>query len=316
MALILTETDVTGLLDMRSAIDAVEEVLRQQAEGRATNRPRQRVALPGSRLNVMSAGAPEFDAIGLKAYTVGATAIRFYTMLFDSETGELLSIMQSDKLGQVRTAAASAIATKYLAREDAATLGVYGTGRQAEHQIEAISMVRPLTHVTVYSRVEERRTAFASRLSENLNLPVIPTDSPEEPAYQDIVVTATYSTSPVLLGTWLRPGAHINAVGSNYISKAEIDREVVQKACFICIDAREELDLEAGDLLRSLEAGLILPESVYELGQVVAGHVKGRVDPADVTLFESQGIALEDMAVARLVYDRAREEKVGQEVQL
>src|SRR3954452_10565529 len=126
MTLLLTENEVERLLDMRSTLDAVEDVLRQHAEGRAANRARRRVALPGSGLNVMFAGAPEIGALGVKAYSVACSGARFYTMLFDPESGELLSIMQSDKLGQLRTGAASGIATKYLAREDASSLGIYG----------------------------------------------------------------------------------------------------------------------------------------------------------------------------------------------
>src|SRR5215212_4065612 len=144
MTLLLTEGEVEGLLDMRSALAAVEEILHQHAEGRATNRARRRVALPGSGLNVMFAGAPEFEALGLKAYTVARAGARFYTMLFDPGTGELLSVMQSDKLGQVRTGAASGIATKHLAREDVSSLGIYGAGWQAEAQLEAIAAVKKL----------------------------------------------------------------------------------------------------------------------------------------------------------------------------
>src|ERR687889_2694470 len=135
MTLLLTENEVEELLDMPAALEAVEAVLHQHAEGRATNHARRRVSLPGSGLNVMFAGAPEFGALGLKTYTVARSGARFYTMLFDPESGELLSIMQSDKLGQLRTGAASGVATKYLAREDATTLGIYGAGWQAESQL-------------------------------------------------------------------------------------------------------------------------------------------------------------------------------------
>src|ERR671910_842855 len=220
---------------MPSTLDAVESVLRQHAEGRATNRARRRVALPTGGLNYMAAGAPEIGALGLKAYTVARTGARFYTLLFDPEGGELLSIMQSDRLGQVRTGAASGVATKHLAREDANTLGIYGAGWQAESQLEAIAAVRDLDRVIVYSRSE---------------------------------------------------------------------------------DSREELGLEAGDLMQSLETGAILPEAVYELGQVIAGQVPGRSGPEDITLFASQGLALEDMAAARVVYDRAVERDVGRDIDL
>ena len=314
MTLLLTENEVESLLDMPSTLEAVESVLRQQAEGLATNRARRRVALAKSGLNFMAAGAPEIGALGLKAYTVARAGARFYTMLFDPEGGELLSILQSDRLGQTRTGAASGVATKYLAREDASTLGIYGAGWQAESQLEAIAAVRDLERVIVYSRREASRKEFAERMGERLGMEVETTHSAEEPAAQDIVVTVTSSREPVLLGEWLRPGAHVNAAGSNFLFKSEIDREVVRRASFACADSREELGLEAGDLMQPLETGAILPEAVYELGQVIAGQVQGRRGPEDITLFASQGLALEDLAAARVVYDRAVERDVGRDI--
>ncbi len=314
MTLFITEEEVGNLLDMRSALEAVEEVLRQQAEGRATNRPRRRVALRGSMLNVMYAGAPEIGALGLKAYTVARAGARFYTMLFDPESGELLSIMQSDKLGQLRTGAASGVATRHLAREDADSLGLYGAGWQAESQLEAIAAVKKLSRVVVHTRTEESRKAFAEKMSDRLGMEIETTHAPEEPAVQDIVVTSTSSKEPVLLGEWLKPGTHVNATGSNFLFKSEIDRYVVNRASLVTIDSREELGLEAGNLLQPLETGVVIPEAVRELGQVIAGQVPGRQAPEDITLFASQGIALEDLAVARLVYDRAVEEGVGREM--
>ena len=311
----LTEAEVEGLMDMSSTLDAVEAVLRDQAEGRATNRARRRVALPRSGLNYMAAGAPEMGAMGLKVYSAARSGARFYTMLFDPESGELLSILQSDKLGQMRTGAASGVATRHLAREDANTLGIYGAGWQAESQLEAVAAVRNLQRVIVYSRREESRKAFAEKMGKRLGMEIETTHSPDEPAAQDIVVTATSAREPVLLGEWLRPGTHVNAAGSNFLFKSEIDREVVQRASFVCVDSREELGLEAGDLLRPLETGLILPEAIYELGQVIAGQVRGRKGSEDVTLFASQGLALEDMAAARVVYDRAVERDVGREIE-
>ena len=315
MTLFIAEKEVENLLDVRSTLDAVEEILRQHAEGRATNRARRRVALPKSGLNVMFAGAPEIAALGLKAYSIARTGARFYTMLFDPESGELLSIMQSDKLGQMRTGAASGVATKHLAREDADSLGLYGAGWQAESQLEAIAAAKKLSRVIVYSRSEESRKAFAEKMSDRLEMEIETTHFPEEPAAQDIVVTVTSSREPVLLGEWLKPGTHINAAGSNFLFKSEIDREVVKRANLITIDSREELGLEAGSLLQSLETGVILPEAVRELGQVIAGQIKGRESPEDITLFASQGLALEDLAAARLVYDRAVAEGVGREME-
>jgi ornithine cyclodeaminase/alanine dehydrogenase-like protein (mu-crystallin family) len=314
MTLLLTETDVENLLDMPSALEAVESVLRQHAEGKASNHARRRVSLPGSGLNVMFAGAPEFNALGLKAYTIARGGARFYTMLFDAEGGELLAILQSDRLGQIRTGAATGIGTKHLAREDATTLGLYGTGWQAESQLEAVAAVRDLERVVVHSRSEENRKAFADKMGERIGMEIETTHAPDEPAAQDIVVTMTSSREPVLHGEWLRPGTHVNAAGSNSLLKSEIDRDVVKRASFVCVDSREEIGLEAGDLMPSLETGVILLEAVYELGQIIAGHMQGRRSPEDITLFASQGLALEDMAVARLVYDRAVERDMGREI--
>ncbi|MBA3390340.1 MAG: ornithine cyclodeaminase family protein [Rubrobacter sp.] len=314
MTLLLTESDVENLLDMPSALEAVESVLRQHAEGKASNHARRRVSLPGSGLNVMFAGAPEFNALGLKAYTIARGGARFYTMLFDAEGGELLAILQSDRLGQIRTGAATGIGTKHLAREDATTLGLYGTGWQAESQLEAVAAVRDLERVVVHSRSEENRKAFADKMGERIGMEIETTHAPDEPAAQDIVVTMTSSREPVLHGEWLRPGTHVNAAGSNSLLKSEIDRDVVKRASFVCVDSREEIGLEAGDLMPSLETGVILLEAVYELGQIIAGHMQGRRSPEDITLFASQGLALEDMAVARLVYDRAVERDMGREI--
>jgi alanine dehydrogenase len=316
VTLLLTESDVEKLLDMPSTLKATESVLRAHAEGRATNRARRRVMLPTGGVNYMAAAAPELGAMGLKAYSVARSGARFYTMLFHPESGELLALIQSDRLGQLRTGAATGVATKYLAREDAKTLGLYGGGWQAESQLEAVAAVRDLERIIVHTRSEETRKAFAEKMGERIGREIETTHSPDEPAAQDIVVTATSAREPVLYGEWLRPGAHVNAVGSNFLFKSEVDREVVKRASFVCADSREELGLEAGDLMQPLETGLLLPEAVYELGQVVAGQVEGRKSPEDITLFSSQGLALEDMAAARVVYDRATERNVGQEIDL
>ena len=317
MTLILTEREVEELLDMGTTIEAVERAMGDLAEGRATNRARRRVSLPGAGLNVMFAGAPELGLMGLKTYSVASTGARFFTMIFDSEGGELLAIIRSNKLGQLRTGAATGIGVKHLAREDASTVGMYGTGWQAESQLEAVVSVMgsSLERVIVYSRREESRKEFADVMSARLGIDVETTGQQEEPAAQDVVVTVTSSPQPVLKGEWLRPGAHVTAAGSNMLMKSEVDRDVVRRASFVCVDSREELGLEAGDLLQPLETGIVLPEEVYELGQVIAGQVKGRRGPDDITFFASQGLALQDLAAARIVYDRAIEQDAGRDIE-
>lgn len=316
MTLLITEAEVEGLLDMQTTLEAVEGVFRQQGAGLATNRVRRRVHYPGGQLNVMFAAAPEIEAAGAKAYTVSRNGARFYTLLFEPESGHLLALIQSDRMGQLRTGAATGVGVRHLARPDASTLGLYGTGWQAESQLEAVAAVRDLSRVTVYSRTQEKRESFASRMGERLGLEgiITTTDRPEEPASEDLVVTVTSSKEPVLRGEWLRPGAHVTAAGSNSLLKSEVDRDTLRRASLVCVDSREVLGLEAGDLLSPLESGTIMPEAVYELSHVVAGLHPGRRSPEEITFFASQGLALEDLAVARIVYDRAVERGLGREI--
>lgn len=310
----ITESEVGELLDMPTALVAVEGVFRQHGEGLATNRSRRRAFYPGGQLNVMFGATPEIEAAGAKAYAISKNGAKFYTLLFDPTEGELLAIIQSDRMGQLRTGAATGVGVKYLARDDATTLGLFGTGWQAESQLEAVLGARDLSRVVVYSRAAENREDFAERMSEKVGFGLETTDSPEEAAAQDIVVTVTSSREPVLKGEWLRPGAHVTAAGSNSLLKAEVDRAVIRRASFVCVDSKEEVGLEAGDLLGPLESGAITPEAVYELGHVVAGLNPGRRGPEDITLFASQGLAIQDLAVARVVYDLAVENDTGRDV--
>jgi alanine dehydrogenase len=317
MTLLLREKDVTELLDIEMAIDAVEEVLRDQAEGRATNRPRYRVAMPSSQLHVMAAGDKRLGVCGSKIYTVSRKGARFLVLLYDGESGDMLAMIEADRLGQIRTGAASGVATKYLARESADTLGVYGSGWQAEGQMMAVCAVRQIKSARVYSRNAEHREAFARRMTALLRCEVVPVDSPEEAARNcSIIVTATTAREPVLKGEWVEPGTHVNAVGSNFLSKAEIDVETVRRASVIAVDSIEQSRLEAGDLMPAIERGVISWESVTELGRVIAGREPGRTSDADVTIFKSNGIALEDISTGLRVYNLARERGVGENIEL
>jgi alanine dehydrogenase len=317
MALLLRETDVTELLDIETAIAAVEEVLRDQAEGLATNRPRQRVAAPTSQLHVMAAAARRLGVCGLKAYITSRKGARFLVLLYDSDSGDLLAIMEADRLGQMRTGAASGVATKYMARSDADTVGIFGTGWQAESQLMAVCAVKQIKSIKAYSRNAERREAFARKMSATLQIEVTPVKSPEEAARgQSIIITATNAREPVLNGDWIEAGAHINAIGSNFLSKRELDLEAVRRASVIAVDSIEQSRLESGDLLPAIERGLINWESVVELGRIVAGQVRGRINDSDITIFKSSGIALEDISTALRVYNLARERGIGQQIEL
>jgi alanine dehydrogenase len=317
MPLLLTENHVTELLDIDTAISAVEEVLRDQAEGQATNRPRYRVAMPASQLHVMAAGDKRLRVTGLKAYTASRKGARFLVLLYDAESGDMLAMIEADRLGQMRTGAASGVATKYMARADADTVGIYGTGWQAESQLMAVCAVRPIKKITAYGRNAERREAFTQKMTALLGVEVTPAATPEEAARgKSIVITATNAREPVLKGEWIERGTHLNVVGSNFLAKAEVDVETIRRANVIAVDSIEQSRVEAGDLMPAIERGVISWESVTELGRIVAGRDRGRTQNEDITLFKSNGIALEDISTALRVYNLARERGLGQGVEL
>ncbi|HEY8489922.1 MAG TPA: ornithine cyclodeaminase family protein [Dehalococcoidia bacterium] len=318
MALFLREAEVTELLTMDAALAAVEEAFRQQGLGQATNHPRTRFVMKGGVFHLMAGALPEQGAFGFKAYTAyPGRGVRFKVTLYDAASGDILAVMEADRLGQVRTGAASGVATKYMAREDASVVGIFGTGWQARTQLEAVCKVRPVRLVKAYGRDPERRKRFAREMAELLRVTVQPVEAPEEAVRGcDVVITITNAREPVFDGAWLEPGTHVNAAGSNYLIKREIDDAAVARAAVIAVDDLAQAKLECGDLLHPVERGLVRWSQVRQLGDVVAGLAPGRRSPDDVTLFESQGIAIEDVAVARRVYDLARERGVGQEIPL
>jgi alanine dehydrogenase len=324
MPLYLTEKEVTELLTMEDTLAAVEAVFKLQASGDATNEPRRRVRAQGSTLMTMSGavsnlklpGGEEFKGLlGLKSYTVSRTGARFYVSLFDAVTGELLAFIEADKLGQMRTGAASGVATKYLARSDAKTVGVYGTGWQATSQLAAVCAVRQIESVKVYSRKPENRERFCQQMAAELGIANIqPVETPEAAADTDIIITITNSREPVVLGEWLKPGVHINAAGGNSILRREVDDKAVQRAGFIAVDSLEQAKLESGEFVTAVEKGLLTWERVKELRQVVSGQMRGREDSEQITLFKSLGLAIEDVATAAVVYQKAKEQQAGRKI--
>ncbi|QQS48200.1 MAG: ornithine cyclodeaminase family protein [Acidobacteriota bacterium] len=319
MALFLTEQDVTALLTMEETLPAVEEVFRLQATGAAVNEPRRRLRAAGAVLQVMSgavAGIGEFAGLlGLKAYTVTRSGVRFYVLLFDAGSGELLALIEADKLGQMRTGAASGIATRYLARPGAKTVGIFGTGWQAESQLAAVCAVRPVEEVLVYSRSPERRARFCERMSAGPGISRIePVERPEEAAGAEILITITSSREPVLFGKWIGPGAHINAAGGNSLLRRELDDEAVARASLIAVDSLDQARLEAGELITAVEKGLLTWEKVRELRHVVNGDMPGRKSEQEITIFKSLGIAIEDIAAAAVVYRKGVAQQAGREL--
>ena len=316
-ALLLTEKDVEGLLRMQDALGAVEEGLRALGRGEATNRPRQRVGTRESTVNVMLASWPTRGYSGFKYYTTSRTGIRFWVHLFNIATGELVAVIQADRLGQRRTGAASGVATKYLARPDASTVGIVGTGWQAESQLEAVCAVRSIRRIRCYGRDKARREGFAKKIASLLGVTVDAARSPEAAIREaDIVIAATNAPRPVVQGEWLRSGCHINAIGANRLETRELDDAAVRRCAFVATDSIEQAREESGDLAEPMKRGLITWDRVHEISEVVAGKVRGRTSADDITLFKSHGIAIEDVAVAALVYERARDGGIGKSISL
>jgi alanine dehydrogenase len=317
MPLLIHEDEVAKLLPMRQAILSVEDVLRAQGDGRVALRPRARVRGEAGVLHVMLASISTLGCMGFKAYTAFQGKTQFYLHLFDVRSGEYLAIIQADRLGQIRTGAASGVATKYLARQDAQTAGIIGTGWQAESQLEAICAVRPIRIVRCYSRQEEHRRAFADKMSARLGIKVEPVDDVRHAVFDsDVVVTATTSAAPVMSGDWLSKGAHINAIGSNWAERRELDDKAIRRSGAIFVDFLEQASQEAGDLIAPAKSGILSWDRVHELGELLVGKVPGREHPDEITLFKSLGIALEDVAVGAWVYGRARDEKIGEMITL
>jgi ornithine cyclodeaminase/alanine dehydrogenase-like protein (mu-crystallin family) len=314
--LLLTEAEVRQVLTMDMAIEAVEEALRQLAADEAMNIPRARTQTDHAMQHVLSASAKRMGVMGYKAYATSRKGQHFHVGLFDGKTGSLLALMQADYLGQVRTGAASGVATEYMARPDASEVGLFGTGKQARTQLQAVCAVRKIRHVQVYSPDEEHRRQFVVEMSDVCHTDIEPVPRPEMAAEdKDIIITATSSREPVVNGHWVAEGTHINAIGSNFLGKAELDAVTVRLCESIVVDSKEQARLEAGDFSQALEDGSIHWSDIHELGQVIVGRYTGRAHPQDITLFKSLGIAIEDIAVAAKVYAKAVAAGIGSRIE-
>jgi ornithine cyclodeaminase/alanine dehydrogenase-like protein (mu-crystallin family) len=272
------------------------------------------MALPESRvLRCMLANVPALDAFGYKSSFNGpGTTGNALVMLYSMSERRMIAIVESGHLGVMRTGAASGVATRHLARKDAATVGVIGAGVHARSQLEAMTAVRPVKLAKVFSPRKESRETYAREMSEALGIEVTAAASGEAAvAGADIVITATRSAEPVLKGEWLSPGVHINAMGANTAKRRELDDETVLRANRLVVDDLPQAKVESGALMRLADLGRISFANVAELGDVVAGRTHGRIHDADITLFNSLGIAFEDVAFAKLVYDRAVAQGIG-----
>ncbi len=300
MPIYLNEQHAAEFVDMPSAIEAVRAAFVAQARGEAINIPRTRLEFGKRRLNLMAGGGRTPDRYALKSY--GSST--YHTLLYSAEQG-LLAIMEANLLGQIRTAAASAIATQAMARPDAARVGLIGAGRQARTQIQALHCGRRLSEVAVFARDRAKQVAFCERLASELKLPVRAAASAQEAVRDaEIVVTATTSATPVVMSEWLAPGTHVNAMGANAASRRELDPQIVLRAALVVTDDIEQAKAEAAEFIDLARAGKLDWNDLVPLHRIVGSPGFGR-DHDAVTLFKSLGVGLEDLAIASLLYDRA-----------
>ena len=309
MPLYLTEAEVAELLSPADALEAVEGSFRRLAAGEVENIPRQKTRFEGGFLAVMWAVDRELGLAGLKTYAAGREGVSFVVLLFETETTEPVAVIEADKLGQLRTGAASGVAARHLARSGATSLGVIGCGWQARSQVACIREAVPsLETVVAYCRTDERLAAFCKEVGAEAG------ESHRDAAAQDVVITVTTSRDPVLRGEWLRPGALVCAVGANDPRRRELDNVVLERAAFVCCDSVEDAKRESGDLIEPVEAGVLDWLEVHELQEVVAGELPGRQADDDIVVFKSNGLAAWDVAIAAVAVERARERGVGREL--
>ena len=316
--LLLSDADVGALLPMDECMEALEGLFRDAGAGLALNASRYRIPLPNGAHMIMAGMSSTLGVTGLKTYVGGPGARpNMLVILYGLDPVEPLALMSANVLGQIRTGAASGIATKHMARPDASTVGIIGTGRQARTQLEAVCQARRVEQVWAFSPTAQHREAFAEEMSASLGVPIAPVETPEAAvAEADVVVTITNAREPVLRGEALAPGTHVNAAGSNSATRRELDETAVRRSGLIVVDDLPQAKLEAGDLIGAYEQQAFQWEEVVELGQVVAGRVAGRPDRDAITLFESQGVGMEDVAAGARAYRNALAQGVGREIEV
>lgn len=319
--LLLTERDVKSLVSMQDLIDTMHGALAEFSAG-AVLQPLRTVLEVGRErafFGVMPAYLPQQDALGTKLVTVfaGNAAIGIPThlaviLLLDSTTGELLSLMDGRYITEARTAAVSAVSVTLLAREDAGTLAVLGAGVQARSHLRALSCVRTLREVRVWSRTESNARLFASEMGAEIDIPIEPVGSARDAVHgADLIVLATAAQEPILHSAWVANGTHIAAVGACRPDHREMDAQLVGRAS-VFVDSRAGALAEAGDLVLAIREGWFKPSMISgELGELAARRVSGRRHADEVTIFKSLGMAVEDVAAAHLAYVRATERGLG-----
>lgn len=316
MPLFLNEEQVKQLITMPLALEQVERALRDRALGKATDLPRARIQTAAGIQHMLQAAAPELGYIGFKYYFSppgkrGAT----YVHLISMASGKLEAIVEAVWLGMTRTGAASGVASKVLANPGATVLAQIGAGFQGMGQLEAVVTALNIREARVYARTRDKLEAWCKQMGDKLGIPVLPANSaPEAIAGAQVINIMTKSTVPVINGDWLQPGQHVNAAGSNALSRAEIDAKTVQRAKLIAVDSRGTARNECGDLIAAVETGKLSWDTLPEIGEVLSGRAPGRQHKDDITLYESHGMGIQDIYTAAKLVELARSRKVGTEL--
>ena len=324
MVLVLSREDIASVLEMDDVIDAVERAFVDFAKGRAKMPPRSIMDFPENDgwVGIMSAAIETAGSIGTKVVTVFKNNARksmpttmATILLNDASTGEPLAIMEAGLITAMRTGAASAIATKYLARKDSHVVGLFGAGIQAKYQLFGVSRVRKVGNVKQYTPTKARQKKFAEEMEKEIGAKIQIVGNPKEAVQNsDIVITATTSPTPVFNGKWVSDGTHINAIGAHTKDTRELDTTLIEKAKIV-VDLRDAALEEAGEIVIPKAEGKKL--NIYaELSELVSGKKKGRTSDSEVTVYKGCGIALEDLAVAKLAYDLATKKALGKNIYL
>jgi ornithine cyclodeaminase len=323
--LIINRKEVERLLPMAACIDAMAKAMRAASDG-AVSMPLRLftpLADDSGSLGLMPGSALDPPFFGAKVISLrfdnpakGLPTVQGYVSLFDHGTGTPVALIEGSSVTAIRTAAASGLATRELARQAARSHGIFGTGVQAVTHIDAVSCVRDIDRVIVWGRDADKARRFAARQSARTGLAVTATRDPAEAAACDVLSTVTAATEPVLEGKWLRPGCHLNLVGVHTPDAREVDTDAVRQSR-VYVDLMESAMNEAGDLLVPIAEGTIDEAHILgEIGQVLAGAVPGRTGDGDITLYKSLGIVAQDLFAAARVYARALEDGAGVEVDL
>jgi ornithine cyclodeaminase/alanine dehydrogenase-like protein (mu-crystallin family) len=317
MPLFLNDTDVKALMSMSDCVGVMEDAFTQAGNGKVWNRPRSRIRMPRGFHHLMAGYLADSEVFGLKTYTSFRSGTRFTTMLYDSNNGDLIAMVQGPRIGQLRTGAVSGVGTKHMSRSNSSTVGVIGAGFQSRGQLEGVCAVRNIASAKIFDVSEENSQKMADEMGVSLGIQTSVAGSAEEAVTDvDIIITMTTARTPVLFGDWLKAGQHINAAGSNHWIRQEVDDNVIRKADRIVADSIEDAKIESGDLLFPIERGRVMWSAIRELSDVVCGHIQGRESDQEITLFESQGVAITDVAAANFVYRKAIDQGMGQELPL